>query len=74
MKVETYTLPAHWASALINDDSSGMSDDEIDALNNWYESNNPGYCTGCSDEPLIVRFDGLITECLEFTFTKPVTT
>ena len=24
MIIETYTLPAHWASALINDDTSGM--------------------------------------------------
>ena len=24
-----YTLPAHWASALINDDYSGLEDDSI---------------------------------------------
>ena len=29
MKIETYTLPAYWASYLINGDASGYSDEEI---------------------------------------------
>lgn len=35
MKTTTYTLPAHWACALINADESGMDDDEIAAMNDW---------------------------------------
>lgn len=72
MKTETYTLPAHWASALINGDYSGLTDEEcadIDA----FISNNPhlGCCLSCSDYPKFRRFydwDGLACDCLEYVF------
>ena len=34
-----YTLPNYWASALINNDSSGLNDKEKDDLNKWLKSN-----------------------------------
>lgn len=35
MDIETYKLPAHWASALINDDQSGLDDDDAAALDRF---------------------------------------
>ena len=32
---ESVELPAHWASALINDDRSGLSDKEEDELDDY---------------------------------------
>ena len=34
----TYTLPAHWASYLINGDHSGISEEEKSACDHWLES------------------------------------
>jgi hypothetical protein len=34
MKFEKYMLPAHWASALINDDITGLTLEESDTLDN----------------------------------------
>ncbi len=73
MKTETYTLPAHWASALINDDESGMDDDEISAMNAWLEYAKPGYCIDCGEETFFCKWHdaigySLAGDCLEFTF------
>lgn len=35
LKVEQFLLPAHWASALINDDASGLDDDDAAALDQF---------------------------------------
>lgn len=35
-----FRLPAHWASYLINNDSSGLSRQEIDEVDAWLEANN----------------------------------
>lgn len=77
MSIETtaYTLPAHWACALINDDATGLSDAEHDALNKWLKDYRPGYCLGCTDEPEFCTnhdADGyaLAGDCLTFTFEE----
>lgn len=41
MKIETHTMPAHWATALINSEDSRLE-----------------------------RFNGLLTECLEYSFLR----
>lgn len=35
MIVRTVTAPAYWASALVNGDQSGLTTDEVIALNAW---------------------------------------
>ncbi len=74
MKTTTYTLPAHWACALINVDCSGMDDEEIQALDLWLSDNSPGSCIDCSEDPEFCHShdaDGyaLAGDCLTYTFT-----
>lgn len=40
---ETYTLPAYWASALINNDFSGLSQDEIKEIEKFEKKNKEPY-------------------------------
>ena len=35
MKTEAYTLPAYWASYLINGDASGLTDAELQEIDEW---------------------------------------
>ena len=37
MDVITYTAPAFWACYLINNDCSGMDDNETKAVDSWIE-------------------------------------
>jgi uncharacterized protein involved in tolerance to divalent cations len=70
-----YTLPAYYASALINGDRSGMSDEETQELDAWLVSNKPGACVSCSDESFFAwRNDATKVggACLTFTFENPV--
>lgn len=46
----TYILPSYWASALINNDYSGCSDEDEQVINDWLDRVQPGYCVGCSEE------------------------
>lgn len=76
MKLETYTLPAHWASYLINGDASSFSlyDEEGDRELNLIDEllKDLGPCLGCSEEPEFRRYHDapgiLACDCLEFTF------
>ena len=43
IKCDTVTGLSHWASYLINDDSSGMEDSEIALCDKWAESLAPWY-------------------------------
>jgi hypothetical protein len=43
MKTQTFTLPAHWASYLINGDASGYTDEELHEIDEWMTTNSPGY-------------------------------
>jgi hypothetical protein len=44
------TLPAHYASYLINCDASGLTDDEQIAIDKFILDSDVGLCVGCSDE------------------------
>lgn len=47
----SYTLPAFWASAIVNNDRSGMSVEEIEALAHWRATHPElGNCLDCTDE------------------------
>jgi hypothetical protein len=59
-KIITYILPSHFASALINDDNSGLEDDEINELNEWLDNFKPGVCIGTTEEdPYFSRYNDL---------------
>ena len=45
----TYTLPAYWASYLVNGDASGITDDERAEIDAFCEG--LGTCSGTTDEP-----------------------
>lgn len=73
MKTETYTLPAFWASAIINTDLSGLSDEDEAILINWLSDVKPGYCLDVSQEPEFTKWHDaqdyvLACDCLEYTF------
>lgn len=73
MKFIEYTLPSHWACALINDDESGMTDEDIQEMNQWLDFVKPGYCVGCSDESEFKHrcdADVLSCDCLKYTFQQ----
>jgi hypothetical protein len=59
IEIETFTLPAHWAPALINGDASGLDDDDARKLErfiNWM-AREYGRCW-----PLDVADDAAFTE------------
>jgi hypothetical protein len=78
MIIETFELPSFWASALINGDTSGLSDvDEksLDAFTDFMVKNY-GSCwaINCTDDPHFTsyhdatRFGVLACDVLEFSF------
>jgi len=71
-KFEEIHAPAHWASALINGDYSGLELSDVAALNNWlYQERGKTqlfYCVNVSDETFIARFRGLQTVLATYTF------
>jgi hypothetical protein len=50
MKTETYTLPAHWASYLINGDESGYSEKELFEIEGFCRDLGPCIDVGEEDE------------------------
>lgn len=48
MKTESYTLPAHWASALINDDYSDCTYEEAREIEDFCKDLGP--CLDVTDE------------------------
>ena len=56
--VDTVTAPAFWASALVNDDYSGLTEEEAAAVKAWLANIAPAYVVdiardaeGDADEP-----------------------
>lgn len=73
MKIETYTLPAFWASALVNGDFSGLEPGDEKILDAWFDARPElGGCLSCSEEPEFRKHhdapDVLACDCLEFSF------
>ena len=48
MEQNTYRIPAHYVCALVNDDWSGLSDEDEKELKEWLETTEPGSAT-CPD-------------------------
>jgi hypothetical protein len=77
-RIETGTvlLPAYWASALINDDYSGLSDEEEDAIERFLIEYKEWYVADCSEESEFVIFHDarkygvLAGDCLTYTLIR----
>jgi len=83
MKIETYTViaPAHWASALVNGDYSGIEcENECQRISDFEESLLPGSITGDVSEPCFIGSarwatdtpDELAGDYCEYTVIKAV--
>lgn len=80
MKIKTvqYTLPAYWASALINADESGLTDSEQEGLGAFIEHMLQEYgqchCLDCSEEAFFSKYHDArpygiwACDCLDYTF------
>jgi hypothetical protein len=77
MDTTTYTLPAHWAPALVNDDWTGLDDDDNDRLTALLTDEQLLPCLSCTEEPFFCTHHDarpwgvLACNCLEFTFPAP---
>lgn len=74
MKLTTYTFeaPAHWASALINGDTTGLSDEEDAEFNAWCQANPECHreVVSCEDDSWFGRFNGLRCDMLTYQALK----
>ena len=72
-RITTIDLPAHWASALINGDTSGIArfNGDLAEFNEW-AGQNPELLrpVSCSDEPFIGLWRGLICEMLTYSYLE----
>jgi hypothetical protein len=50
VKLETYTLPAYWASYIVNGDASGLEDGEQQEIDNFCTSCDLGDCLDMANE------------------------
>ena len=70
IKTITYTLPSYWASALINNDFSGLSQSDNDDCLLWLVTNNTGNCLACDNQNTAGRYEGLICDVMDYTFVS----
>lgn len=71
LKIVKVFLPAAWASALINDDWSGIEyydPDEAAKAREWLATSGLSVLS-CGEETFAEVYDGLITECLDYYCT-----
>lgn len=50
MKIVYFTLPSHWASALINSDDSGYTDRELKDIDTFLLEMKVGHCLSVSED------------------------
>jgi hypothetical protein len=75
MKVEQIKLPAHWASALVNGDRSGMTDEDEAELDNYLAENPELHgIVSCKDDKELEQFHlgGKTLLCEVATYTYHV--
>lgn len=72
----TYTLPAHWAPALVNGDFTGLDDDDEEALMRVIAGENLPDPIAVGDEPEFRKYHDaqpygvLACDCLEYVFPE----
>lgn len=81
MKIEetVWTLPAHWATAFVCDDRTGLSDEDEAAMDGVIaELGTEWFCVGLSEETYFTRLHDarhhgiLACDVLDFTFQRLV--
>lgn len=50
METETHTLPAYWASYLINGDDSALTESEVKRIDRYCKLHSLGSCLGVDNE------------------------
>jgi antirestriction protein ArdC len=70
LKTVEIDAPAHWASALVNRDESGLGESEAACVKDWVEKQGVGYPSSMSD-PFMGRHEGLLTEMATYSFLVP---
>lgn len=74
MKTTIYTLPAHWASALVNGDTTGLEEDDEEAMMRVIAGEGLPDPVSVSDSPEFRTYHDawpygvLACDCLEYTF------
>ena len=70
MKTQTIIAPAHWASAIVNLDYSGLDNTDIRVLNKYLLDNDVLFkdCLTCSETEQLNKFNGELCMTLEYTF------
>ncbi len=68
IEIDTFDAPAHWASAFVNGDCSGFSDEDQAEFDAWCQA-NPELCNvvDCSEESFFGRFNGLGCDLVTYT-------
>jgi hypothetical protein len=69
MKTFNFTISCDLATAIINDDPSGLSDDQISEIESWYEKHNIGWINIVDDCELLhgtqCDITGLWSDCVD---------
>jgi len=75
MQIESFTAPSSWASAIVNNDYSGLEPDEVSALNTWLAENRLSFrdCLTCEGAGFMRRHDAYnqfpyAADCQTYTF------
>lgn len=76
LEVIEATAPSHWASYLINGDSSGLEDDDIAQCDAWIEREGMGTPVSCEDAGFIRWHDAnkecpFAADCQTYVFLVP---
>lgn len=66
MKVKIINLPAHYASALVNNDYSGLDTFELAEVNKLITGAGPFSFVGVSEDTFIGRHDGMLCDMAEY--------
>ena len=67
--IQIEQLPANWASALLNNEYSGLNEADSQEVINWrLENPQLSNCKDCSEIAVFSQFDGLRCDCLDFVF------
>ncbi|CQR44986.1 conserved hypothetical protein [Thiomonas sp. CB3] len=70
LKTVEIDAPAHWGSALVNRDESGLGDSEAACVKDWVGKQGVGWPVSMS-EPFMGRHEGLLTEMATYSFLVP---
>lgn len=70
LKTIEIDAPAHWGSALVNRDESGLGDSEAACVKDWVGKQGVGWPVSMS-EPFMGRHEGLLTEMATYSFLVP---